>query len=336
MRSVDLQRHEMRAAFTRASTRGWVYVETTMTPTFQRLLSLIPGVISPNHGLIKFLIDVPDRVGVITLPKLVETRFEVGHWARVLRGLYKDDIGLVASVETYGVNLLLVPRLPPAWDNRDLTTTNRKRKRRQQTPRAPPALFDAFHYVTSRGGSFVTPPHEEPRYTIGSLLFEFGLIRGGFDYHTISSDVVFLPTSLASAFHESGHPTMKYASVPPPHEWEFYEGELLTCLGTPLEERVGTVEAVGRDFLTVSFLTGDVIDVPWANARKIHGEGDFVRISHGPHQGRSGWVVSGGLLGSELCCAEEVLKAPEFKTFIIEVRFQQFEGFTYIQAYYCL
>jgi len=97
-----------------------------MTPTFQRLLSLIPGVISPNHGLIKPFIDIPDRVGVITLPKLVETCFEVGHWARVLRGLYKDDISLVASIETWGVSLLLVPRLPPAWDNHDLTTTNRK------------------------------------------------------------------------------------------------------------------------------------------------------------------------------------------------------------------
>jgi len=105
----------MRVAFTCASTHGWVYVETTMMLTFQRLLSLIPGVISPNHGLIKFFIDVLDRIGIITLPKLVEARFEVGHWAHVLRGLYKDDIGLVASIETWGVSLLLVPHLPPAW-----------------------------------------------------------------------------------------------------------------------------------------------------------------------------------------------------------------------------
>jgi len=97
-----------------------------MTPTFQHLLSLIPGVISPNHGPIKFFIDVPDRVGVITLPKLVKARFEVGHWARILRGLYKDDIGLVTSIETWGVSLLLVPHLPPAWDDRNLTTINRK------------------------------------------------------------------------------------------------------------------------------------------------------------------------------------------------------------------
>ena len=187
MRTVNLQRHEMHAAFTRASTRGWVYVETTMTPTFQRLLSLIPGVISPNHGPIKFFIDVLDRVGVITLPKLVKAHFEVGHWARVLRGLYKDDIGLVASIETWGVSLLLVPHLPPAWDDRDLTTANRKRKRRQQTFRPPPALFNAFQFVTSRGGSFVMLLHEEPRYTIRSRLFECGLIWGAFNYHTMIS-----------------------------------------------------------------------------------------------------------------------------------------------------
>jgi len=83
--------------------------------------------------------------------------------------------------------------------------------------------------------------------------------------------------------------------------------------------------------LTVSFLTGDVIDIPWANARKIHVQGDFVRVFHGPHQGRSGWVVS-GVDGYELCCTEEVLQPPEFNTLIVEVRFQQFEGFTYIQA----
>jgi len=79
MQSVDLQRHEMHAAFMHGSTCGLVYVETTMMPTFQHLLSLIPGVISPNHGLIKFFIDVLDCVGVITLPKLVEEHFEVGH-----------------------------------------------------------------------------------------------------------------------------------------------------------------------------------------------------------------------------------------------------------------
>ena len=116
----------MRVAFMRTSTHGWVYVETTMTPTFQHLLSLIPEVISPNHGPIKFFIDVPDCVGIITLPKLVEARFEVGHWACILRGLYKDDISLVASIETWGVSLFLVSRLPPAWDNCDLTTTNTK------------------------------------------------------------------------------------------------------------------------------------------------------------------------------------------------------------------
>ena len=54
------------------------------------------------------------------------------------------------------------------------------------------------------------------------------------------------------------------------------------CLGTPFEKRVGLVQVVGRDLLTVSFLTGDVINIPWANAQKIHVQGDFVRVLHVP------------------------------------------------------
>ena len=297
-----------------------------MTPAFQHLLLQIPGVIRSRHGLIKFPIDAPDCIGTITLPKLIEDHFEVGHWARILQGPYKGDIGLVDSVQTWGVSLLLVPRMPPAWIDHDLTA-NRKKKQHQHTPHPPPALFNAFQFIASRGGSFVTALHEEQRFTIRTQLFEFGLLRKDFDYHTISSHFIFIPTSLASAFHESGHPTVKNATLPPPNEWEFYEGELVTCPGTSYEEKVGMIEVVGRDVLTVSFTTGDIIDIPWANARKLHLIGDFVRISHGRHQGRSGWVVD--IDGYELCCAEEVLQSPEFKTVTIEVRFQQFEGFIY-------
>jgi len=139
-------------AFTCGCTHSWVYVETTITLTFQHLLSLIPGVISPNHGLIKFFIEVLDRLGVITLSKLVKEHFEVGHWMCILRGPYKNDIGLVASIQTWGVILLLIPHLPPAWDNRDLTTT-RKQKRCQQTPH-PACPFQCFSVCCLSGWCF--------------------------------------------------------------------------------------------------------------------------------------------------------------------------------------
>ena len=184
----------MHAAFTCGSTCDWVYMGTTMMLTFQCLLSLILGVISPNHGLIKFFIDVPDHVGVIILPKLIKEHFEVGHWARILQGPYKDNISLVASVQTWSVILLLIPRLPPAWDDHDLTTT-RKRKRHQQTPHLLPALFNIFQFVTSQGGSFAILPHEEPRFTIGTLLIECGLLWKNFDYHMISSHLLSISLS---------------------------------------------------------------------------------------------------------------------------------------------
>ena len=96
------------------STCGWIYVETTITLTFQHLLSLILGVISSNCGLIKFFIDILDRIGIIVLPKLVKEHFEVGHWAHVLQGPYKDDISLVNSIQAWGVSLLQIPHLLPA------------------------------------------------------------------------------------------------------------------------------------------------------------------------------------------------------------------------------
>jgi len=107
-------------------------------------------------------------------------------------------------------------------------------------------------------------------------------------YHMISFHVIFLSTSLASAFHESSHPNLKNVTLPSPHEWEFYEEELVTCLGTSRQEEVEIVRVVERDFLTVSFITGDTINIPWANTRKLHLKDDFVYISNSHHQGCSG------------------------------------------------
>jgi len=83
---------------------------------------------------------------------------------------------------------------------------------------------------------------------------------------------------------------------------------LVTCLGTSCQEEVGTVWIVGRDFLTVSFIMRDMIDIPWANTWKLHLKGNFVYISNSHHQGHSGWVT--GMDGYELCCTEEVLHPP--------------------------
>ena len=147
MQSVDLQQHEMSVAFMRGSSHGWIYMETTMMPAFQHLLLQILGVIGSRRGLIKFPIDTLDHIGTIMLPKLIEDYFEVGHWVCVLQGPYKSDISLVDSVQTWGISLLLVPRMLPAWVDRNLTA-NRKQKQHQHTPRPPPALFNAFQFIS--------------------------------------------------------------------------------------------------------------------------------------------------------------------------------------------
>ena len=101
----------MRAAFTRGSERGWIFVEATMNSELQSLLLLTPGIIHSNRIPVKFPIDLEDRVAAITLPKGDRDRLEVGQWACIIKGNYRGDVGLVAEVEAWGVRLLVVPRL---------------------------------------------------------------------------------------------------------------------------------------------------------------------------------------------------------------------------------
>jgi len=47
------------------------------------------------------------------------------------------------------------------------------------------------------------------------------------------------------------------------------------CVDTSCQEKVRMVWVVGRDFLTVSFIMRDTINIPWANAQKLHLEGNL-------------------------------------------------------------
>ena len=178
------------------------------------------------------------------------------------------------------------------------------------------------------------PLYKELRFTIRSLLFEYRLLWKDFDYYMISLHFTFLSTSLASVFYKSSHPTMKNVTLLPSNKWEFHEEKLVTCLDTSHEKKIGTIQVVEWDFLTVFFTMGDMINIPWANTWKLHFIGNFVCISHGRHQGHLEWMVD--INDSKLFCAEEVLQFPEFKTITVEVHFKQSECFQFLFNYYCL
>jgi len=129
-------RHELCSAFTRGSIHGWVYLETTMNEHINRLLKLTPGIVSHRTGIIREQIDFQDWTKMLTMND-IKTDVDVGRWVRVRKGTYKGDIGYVIASESWGVHLLLVPRLPPP----NIASSSLKRKR--SAIALEPALFDA-------------------------------------------------------------------------------------------------------------------------------------------------------------------------------------------------
>ncbi|KIK07882.1 hypothetical protein K443DRAFT_2099, partial [Laccaria amethystina LaAM-08-1] len=121
--------HELRSAFTRGSIRGWVYLETTMNEHINRLLKLTPGIVSRRTGIIREQIDFEDWTKMLTMHD-IEANVDVGRWVRVRKGTYKGDVGYVLASESWGVRLLLVPRLSPP----NLASSSLKRKRSTVAP----------------------------------------------------------------------------------------------------------------------------------------------------------------------------------------------------------
>ena len=74
------------------------------------ILKLTPGIIRNKSGIVCQLVDPADWVKLLTMhdPTMV---VKAGQWIWVCNGAYKGNIGFVTEVETWGVRVLVVPRL---------------------------------------------------------------------------------------------------------------------------------------------------------------------------------------------------------------------------------
>jgi ribosomal protein L24 len=293
------------------SERGWIYVEATMNPKLQRLLTLTPGIIfrAPGHP-VKFPVPCDDRPATLTIPADPADSLQVGNWARIIKGPYRGDLGLIAEVGEW-IKLLVIPRLQSSYISRDLS---KKRKRSGPTPPPAPMLFDPIQYEADRGVKLTqTGPHS---FRYRTFSFEYGLLLKDFDCRAVSSQFVFMPFFLSSLLRLSDHPKIVEAIFPPPTGWEFFEGEDVDIVESPdlLAEKghvkkKGTVKVVEAQRLEVELTNGEgSVCIPWDAARKRHKIGDFVQVSHGPHQGRFGWVLSAS--DHEISCAQELISPP--------------------------
>ena len=103
--------HQIQSAFTCGSVRGLIYVEAILDTGMISLLNLTPGIIQyQKTDVVHEIVNPSDWVKLLTMhdPTAV---VKAGQWIRVCYGAYKGDVGFVMDAETWGVQVLVVPRL---------------------------------------------------------------------------------------------------------------------------------------------------------------------------------------------------------------------------------
>ena len=264
-------KHLIRSAFTRGSIRGSIYVESILNDDMISLLSLTPGIVRKQSGVVRQIVDPSDWVKLLTM-RDPTTTVATGQWIRVLKGSYKGDFGFVTDVEAFGASILVVPRL----------ATSLKRKRTFTRPE--PRLFDpvTFSSMFQRQPE----PQEDGIYTSRGLSFEHGLLRLNLDLHSISPNSAGIPTPILVLFKLSKHPAL--TGFPRPEEWIFEEGEQVIVFPS---QKKATIAVITSTHLEVDLATKEGIEVvSWHNVRKVFSAGDFVNVMSGPSRGTMGWV----------------------------------------------
>jgi transcription antitermination factor NusG len=270
--------HQIRSAFTRGSMRGWIYLEAVMNPNLDFLLKSAPGIIRTHQDVVRHQVDFPDWTKLLTM-KDPATIVEVGQWVRIYSGLYKGDFGFVAHLETWGVEVLLVPRLKaPNMDS--------SRKRKRTAIRPEPALFDLNNFRHLYG---IDPKHrDDGSYTSRGQVFEHGLLRRRYDLHSLSSTQAGIPSNIFFLFQLSKHPAVMVSKFPCPKEWVFEEGDQVVICSSKKKAIVTLVET---DHLEVDLATEEGnVAVSWHDVCKAFVVGDFISIASGPFQGTIGWI----------------------------------------------
>lgn len=274
--------HELRSAFTPGHIRGYVYLECTMNRQLVQLISTIPGITRTRQGFSYQAIDLEDRPKVLTLPKN-KGSVSVRQWVRITKGLYKGDVGIVYQTHSWGVYVLVVPRL--AYN---LTEDPKgKGKRKASTVRPDPKLFDreAFQQTTS-----VQIHEHDGHIFVGRLEFIDGLLYKLFDYSSLSGLAFEISWSLSSmfAFALAHRDDVDLTQRPRPQEWIFFEEEKVVVRPSG---KHGIIRSLVPKHAEVEYEDGELQRVFWYNMQKDIVVGNFVTILNGPSQGYEGWVI---------------------------------------------
>jgi transcription elongation factor SPT5 len=281
------------AAFTLSTDRGCIYIEADLTKDLRDILRRTPGLMRAQGNPIYKFIPPSDRIRVLRLPKDKELQFEVGQWVRVLKGVYKGDVGYINGLLPWGgVRLLMVPRIRPP----DLSTRKRGNLKRPRFTPPPLTLFDplvitkTFRVVLKKKGNI---------HMFNGDKFENGLLIKDFSASAVSSASVFISSEAHSLFLKSQHRTILESDhavkIPNPAEWRFSTDELVVVLPDEKPFKrigLGHIRNVDSKYVEVELVSGELgnFRVKWYNILKRFEVGDFVKVVGGMHSGRMGFV----------------------------------------------
>ncbi|CAA7270364.1 unnamed protein product [Cyclocybe aegerita] len=260
------EEHQIRSAFTCGSLRGWVYLEALMNPNLIHLLERTPRIIHTKQGIVQHGIKPSDWLRMLTMTN-PDTSVEVNQWVRVRKGIYRGDVGLVVKVESWGVEVLLVPHLAAPIMEPSL-------KRKQSVVPPKPALFEpnVIKYLYD-----INPIQKSNRsYTFRGLHFEHRLLQKHYDFHSLASTAVDMPSYFFLLFKASDHPSLHTSRFPRPREWIFEQGERVIIRSSG---KSGVVAVIGTNNLEVDLgAENGKENFPWSDIQKDVRIGDSLPL----------------------------------------------------------
>jgi hypothetical protein len=111
-----------------------------MNEDLYQLLRVTPSIVFRHSNIVIQHIEHKDWTSLLMMHGSQEMP-KVGNWVAVRKGIYKGDEGYVNAVDTFGLQILLVPHLPPPEPSYSTPS-----KRKCPVP-SMPTLFDPLSPV---------------------------------------------------------------------------------------------------------------------------------------------------------------------------------------------
>ncbi|KAF9037044.1 hypothetical protein BJ165DRAFT_1558794 [Panaeolus papilionaceus] len=288
-----IQSERIASIIVRPTIVGYVYIEGMLDEAVKAILMKTPGVRKTRNGPVMEGIAQGDWSKLLSMNGRAE-RAVTGEWVTIRDGsIYEGDIGLVVRVESWGVELLVVPRIPSVITNQqvlDVGGVLKKRKRSLLQNIPEPRLWLEPEEAKARGWD--VEELSAHCYKVGTSKFEYGLLRGCCSFFGIRPSPPLISSSAFFQFASSNHPsvvTAQYRS-PKPQEWAIHLDDLITDIESGRRGRVRKIEVTFAEMEAED--KSGIFSVPWKALRKEIKTGDYVEIVNGPFKERSGWVVS--------------------------------------------